>query len=194
MKKMLLMFALVLQPFIWGEVEKEAFYMGEMKCQYLHENTPEHFGIFFLKRSSSDNDSLIVDSCLLVSPEEGTFSFQHIAVPQDDPNEFLISNPESEFFGEGEIVGFPWDWTEFRECLKFDTDGGVIVRVENTQLDNGAIVSKARIFFKDDESEEAKYFATFSAYLYPIDPRIIDTMMHEWGLHSDEQKERLASQ
>ncbi|MCB1083166.1 MAG: hypothetical protein KDK61_02550 [Simkania sp.] len=194
MKKMLLMFAVFLQPFLWGEPSKEAFYMGEMKCQYLHENNPEHFGIFFLKRSGLNEDGLIIDSCLLVSPEEGIFSFQHVAVPQDDPNEFLASNPESEFIGEGEIVGFPWDWTELRECLEFDADGGVIVRVENIQLENGAIVSKARIFFKDDEDEEAKYFATFSAYLYPIDPSVIDVMLHDWGLSSDKQKERLASQ
>lgn len=186
MKKILFMFAVFLQAFLWGDVPKEAFYMGEMKCQYLHEDAPGHFGIFFLKRSCTGEDNQTIDSCLLVSPEEGTFSFQHVAVAQEDPNEFFASNPDSEFFGEGEIVGFPWDWTELRECLEFDNDGGVIVRVENNQLENGAIQSKARIFFKDDETDEPHYFATFSAYLYPIDPSVIHLMLHDWGLGDGE--------
>ena len=184
MKKILCVLAVLFQPFLFGEVIKEAFYMGEMKCQYIHEEFPEHFGIFFLKRSCS-SDNLAIDSCLLVSPGEGTFSFQHVAMHQDDPNEFFASNPDSEFIGEGEIVGFPWSWTELRECLEFDNDGGVIVKVENSQLGNGAIQSKARIFFKDDETEELQYFATFSAYLYPIDPSVIHLMLHDWGFSND---------
>lgn len=187
MKKILFMFAVFLQAFLCGDVTKEAFYMGEMKCQYIHEDVPGHFGIFFLKRSCTGEENYTIDSCLLVSPEEGIFSFQHVAVPQEDPNEFLASNPDSEFFGEGEIVGFPWNWTELRECLEFDNDGGVIVRVENNQLEDGAIQSKARIFFKDDETDELHYFATFSAYLYPIDPAVIYMMLNEWGLGDDER-------
>jgi len=46
MKKIMLLCAILIQPFLWGVTSEQSFYMGEMKCQYAHEDVAEHFGIF----------------------------------------------------------------------------------------------------------------------------------------------------
>ena len=180
MKKFMLIGAILIQPFLWSFAPEKLFYMGEMQCQYVHEDQPEPFGLFFMKRVSCPENNTMTDSCLLVSPDEGTFGFVHVSLLQDEPNEFIASNPDSEFIGEGELVGFPWKWTEWREHLEFDSDGSVAIDVENIELENGAIHSKAKIFFNESGDGNSRHFATFSAYLYPIDPTVVEVLLKSW--------------
>jgi len=147
-----------------------------------------------MKRVSSPDEMTITDSCVIASPEEGTFSFVHVSLLQDDPNEFVVSNPDSEFFGEGELVGFPWDWTTMHERLEFDNEGSVSIEVENKRLENGLIHSKAKIFFGVNDEEEPRYFATFSTYLYPIDPTVVQLAFQNFEEDNDGEKELLTIQ
>jgi hypothetical protein len=159
----------------FGFSSEPTLYIGEMKGQYVHIDEPEHFGFFFMKQEFCESEATIIDSCLLGSPNEGIIDFVHVSLLQENPNECIASNPNSEFLGEGELIGFPWNWEGLHEQLEFDNT--VSIEVENKKLPKGAVHSKARIFFENEESEQLEYFATFAAYLYPIESEIIKTFL-----------------
>lgn len=173
MKKMLLTFALMLQSLMSAQEASTEFYMGEMKCHYANEQYPAPFGLFFLKRVYSPEDQSIQDTCFLTSTEEGNFHFEHISFLQEDPNEFIASNPDADFVAEGEMIGFPWKWSELHEHLEFEKNGGVIIDIQNKRLENGTIISLAHLFFDEEGDGQRHFFATFSAHLYPVDPEIV---------------------
>ena len=175
MKKMMFAFAMLMQPFIWGGDDSVRFYIGEMTCHFSHEEHSRPFGLFFLKRSFSDESNTLLDRCCLVSLEEGAFYLDHVSFLQEDPNEFIVSNQSSDLAGEGEFVGLPWDWSTLHEFLQFEGEADVSMEINNTQLENGVIHSISQLFFEG----ESHYFATFSAYLYPVDSQVLERFFHE---------------
>lgn len=175
MKKMMFAFAMLMQPFIWGDNDPAQIYIGEMKCHFRHEEYSRPFGLFFLKRSFSEESNTFLDRCCLISLEEGAFYLEHVSFLQEDQNEFIVSNQGSELAGEGEFVGLPWDWSTFHELLQFEGEADMSIEIDNTQLENGVIHSMTKLFFEG----ESHCFATFSAYLYPVDPQVLEGFFHE---------------
>ena len=177
MKKSVFIFALFFNlSLLWGRLpESDSFFFGEVKIHYTDKEHSEPFGLFLLKRHFSPKKNVFIDACYLVSPEEGTFHFELISSLQEDPNEFLVSSPNSNLVGKGELIGSIWEWTKQKEEMNFKGDNTIVIQIRNSMLDNGVLSSLTQIYFQ--EGEILNLFATFTAHLYPVKAEVIKNLM-----------------
>ncbi len=161
---------------LWGEIsEFNTFFLGEVKIHYTDKEDAQPFGLFLLKRHFSPEKNVFIDSCYLIAPEEGTFYFELISSLQEDPNEFLVSSPNSNLVGKGELIGSIWEWTKQKENMSFEGDDTVIIQVRNSMLENGTFSFSTQIYFQ--EGEFFNLFATFTSLLYPVSSEVIESLL-----------------
>lgn len=148
------------------------FYIGEMKSQSPDEEESEHYGFFFLKRTFLPDENRFIDSCFLNARDGEVLELQQISDLKGDLHEIIFKNPTGLITGTGELVGFPWEWTNLKERMVVHSESPIEIDVQNN-LDGETIVSIAFVYtIEDDGSRE--FFGTFSACLFKIDQRMIE--------------------
>lgn len=170
MKKWL--FSLLLLPcFLFGESYSE-FYIGEMKVQSPDEEEAEHYGFFFLKRTFLPEENRFIDSCYLKARDGEVLEMQQESKLTGDLHEITFKSKEGLITGTGELVGFPWQWTNLKERMVVHSESPIEIDVSN-DLDGETIISIASVYtIEDDGSKE--FFGTFSARLFKFDKALIE--------------------
>lgn len=170
MKKWL--FSLLLLPcFIFGESYSE-FYIGEMKSQSPEEEEAEHYGFFFLKRTFLPEENRFIDACFLKARDGEVLEMQQESNLNGDLHEITFRSSEGLITGKGELVGFPWQWTNLRERMVVHLESPIEIDVSN-DLDGETIVSIASVYIVEDDGSK-EFFGTFSARLFKIDKALIE--------------------
>ena len=174
MKKVSLFF-LSLFLFSFGLIATEVsvhYYIGEMNCIQPNEEHHRHYGLFFLKRTLIPDENRFIDSCFLKSPEDGYLELEQISVLEGDFNQTIVTSPDGLITGSGELVGFPWEWTNLKEHMQLSDDNPVSVEVEN-RIHEDYILSIANVYFAEHVGEK-ELLATFTAKLYKVDKKTLE--------------------
>lgn len=176
MKKFLLI--ILLFPFlIWGNEKATHYYIGEMKCCLPEDQEPQHYGLFFLKRTLLPQENRFVDTCFLSGMNDEIFNLEQISDLQGDLNETVISSPSGLITGSGELIGFPWEWTSLHQHMELISDSSVHIDVQNT-WEEESILSIASVYTIEDDGKK-EFFATFSAKLYEVNKVVMENFFEE---------------
>lgn len=174
MKKWCLL--ILLFPVILMAETTVEYFMGEMRCQMCEEEVSEHFGFLFLKRTFIPDESCFIDRCLITSRDGETLEIEQTSNLRGDLHEIVLSDSEGMISGHGELVGFPWHWTQLQERLRLAIESPVEVDVKNT-MEGETMFSMARVFtLESDGSRE--FFGTFSTELYRVDAKRVESFFH----------------
>jgi hypothetical protein len=153
------------------------YYIGEMKAQMCEEETSEHYGFLFLKRTFFPYENRFVDHCLISSRDGETLELEQTSDLKGDLHEIILSDEQGLISGKGELIGFPWEWTHLQEKLQLNIESPVEVEVNNT-IEKDTMFSMASVFTLESDGTRV-YFGTFSAKLYRVDIEMIEKFFHE---------------
>ncbi|MCB1107435.1 MAG: hypothetical protein KDK76_04990 [Chlamydiia bacterium] len=183
MRKWCLVAFLFVPVFLMGGPLAE-FYIGEMKSQMFEEETPEHFGFVFLKRTFAVEKNLFVDHCLISTRDGETLEFLQQSELTEDLHKIILSEPQGLVSGTGELIGFPWHWTSLQEKMKLNIESPVEVDINNI-MEGETMFSIASVFTLEGDGTR-EYFGKFITKLYQIDIKTIEKFFTE-KLPLDEQ-------
>ena len=153
------------------------YYLGEMKAQMCEEETSQHYGFLFLKRTFLPDENRFVDHCLITSHDGETLELEQTSDLIGDLHEIVLSDQQGLISGEGELIGFPWEWTHHQEKLHLNIETPVEVEVNNT-IEKDTMFSRASVFTLESDGTRV-YFGTFSAKLYRVDIKVIERFFHQ---------------
>lgn len=166
--------SLLLPCFIFGESYSE-FYIGEMKSQSPDKEEAEHYGFFFLKRTFIPEDNCFIDACYLKARDGEVLEMQQESILNRDLHEITFRSSEGLITGKGELVGFPWEWTNLRERMVVHSESPIEIDVSN-DLDGETIVSIASVYIVEDDGSK-DFFGTFRAHLFKFDKTLIEEFL-----------------
>lgn len=172
MKKILVSMFFFFPVLLMGIQPTTHFYIGEMKYNMPEDQEPEHYGLFFLKRTLLPDENRFIDKCFLSALDGDTLELQQISDLNGNLNEIIVSSPTGLITGSGELIGFPWHWTSLREHMEIESDSSVHIEVQNTWEEN-SILSVASVYTVDEDGKQ-EFFATFSATLYLVDKFVVE--------------------
>jgi len=176
MKKWCLLLLFILPAFAFEKPLVE-YYLGEMKAQMREEEISQHYGFLFLKRTFLPDENRFVDHCLITSHDGETLELEQTSDLKGDLHEIVLSDQQGLISGEGELIGFPWEWTHHHEKLHLNIETPVEVEVNNT-IEKDTMFSRASVFTLESDGTRV-YFGTFSAKLYRVDIKVIESFFHQ---------------
>ena len=169
MKKLCLFLLFLVPAFAAPQVD---YYLGELKSQMSKEETAEHFGFLFLKRTFLPEESRFVDHCLISSHKGETLELKQSSELRGDLHEIVLSDEQGLISGKGELFGFPWHWTHLQEKMHLNIESPIEVEVSN-RIDGDTMFSMATVFTLESDGYR-EYFGTFSVKLYRVDIQVIE--------------------
>ncbi len=170
-------FILLFFPCYLMATEVSQFYIGEMKTQSPDKEEAEHYGFFFLKRTFLPDENRFIDSCFLNASDGEVLELQQISDLKGDLHEIVFTSSGGLITGTGELIGFPWEWTNLKERMVIHSDSPIEIDVSN-DLDGDTIHSVASVYtIEEDGSRE--FFGIFSARLFRIDRNVIETFFNK---------------
>ncbi|MCB1080388.1 MAG: hypothetical protein KDK69_01075 [Chlamydiia bacterium] len=172
MKKILFTLLFIFPFYLMSEEGTTHYYIGEMKYTMPEDQEPEHYGLFFLKRTLLPEENRFIDKCFISALDGDTLELLQVSDLKGDLHEIVLSSPTGLITGSGELIGFPWEWTSLHEHMEIKSDSSVHIDVQNTWEDN-YILSVASVYTLDDLGGR-EFFATFSATLFRVDKVVIE--------------------
>lgn len=177
MKKVSLFFSILLLSslHLFASDVSVHYYIGEMYRRQPNEERSQHYGLFFLKRTLIPEENRFVDSCYLKSPEDGYLELEQVSTLEGDYNQTVVSSPDGFITGTGELVGFPWEWTNLKEHMHLSDENPISIEVENRMHDD-YILSIANVYYTSILGE-TELLAIFTAKLYKVEKRILERLI-----------------
>lgn len=116
-------FAIILAIVTAPPEAKATYYLAESKV-FAPDGRPVGNLVSLVKRESYPDKSRIVETVLTLSSNPREMNREHVAIWTVDGQAFTLAEQGGAFTGRGELVGRPWEWTEWTTTTK--TPGGTI--------------------------------------------------------------------
>jgi hypothetical protein len=149
-----------------GPAQPEStYYLGESKMTTA-DGKPIRSSISLVKRVVDKDASQIVEHVLTINEKESKAFVTTLVVKG---SRFTISEQSGSFTGEGELMGEPWRWKEWKSVTKITGGSGTVISED--KLTEHALIAK-----KTFAGADGKVVVRMDETLVPITPKTYEVL------------------